>query len=85
MRLAWRDGIKLGGGSDTSASALDWSLALYLRPALNDAEIAAVLRLHPHGQIGGRKLRGRDADRRIEKILAELPLRSYPLVAAAFW
>lgn len=75
LRNAWDNGTKLGGGGDTSASALDWSLAQYLRQHLDDGEIAAVLRHHLHGQIGGGKLRGAAAERRIEKLLAELPIR----------
>ena len=75
LREAWDHGTKLGSGGDTSASGLDWSLALYLRPHLEDGEIAAVLRLHRHGQIGGGKIKGAAANQRIEKILAALPIR----------
>ena len=75
LRDAWENGTKIGSGGDTSASGLDWSLARYLRPYLDDSDIAAVLRLHPHGQIGGGKLKGKAAERRIENILAELPIR----------
>ena len=78
LRDAWEKGTKLGKGADASASALDWSLALYLRPNLDDGDIAAVLRAHPHGQIGGGKLKGQAAERRIEKILAELPSKPSP-------
>ena len=75
LRDAWENGTKLGGGADTSASALDWGLAFYLRRqhALVDGDIVVVLRRHPHGQIGGGKLKGRDAERRIDRIIADLP------------
>jgi predicted P-loop ATPase len=69
LRAAWRDGAKLGKGKDTTASGLEMSLALYLARHLADDDLESVLRLYPYGQIGGGKISGRNADRRIGKLL----------------
>jgi predicted P-loop ATPase len=73
LAAAWASGAKIGHGTDITASALDWSLAQHLRPFLRDSDIAAVLRVYPFGQIGSGKLKGRQAESRIERLLAELP------------
>jgi hypothetical protein len=70
---AWDAGVKIGPGSDDSASGRDFSLAVWLKRAgVTEAAIAALLRRYPHGQIGSGKLRGRLASRRIARILADL-------------
>lgn len=70
LRRAWEEGVKLGNGGDTSASALDAALAAYLARHLSDPELAEVLRRHRFGQIGGGKLSGKAADRRVGRLLA---------------
>ena len=71
LKHAWETGAKLGPGGDASAVGLDFSLARYLRRHLDDADLEAVLRAHPHGQIGTASSREgrRPADR---AILAEI-------------
>ncbi len=55
---------------DTTASGLDWSLAIALGKAgVEEQEIARVLSHYTHGQIGSGKLRGRQVERRLGKLL----------------
>jgi hypothetical protein len=75
LRRAWETGEKIGPGSDRSASGLEFSLARYLRPHLDDSDLEAVLRVYPYGQIAPGKLKGTAADRRIQRILEELGAR----------
>ena len=69
LAAAWHDGKKPDRGSDTSASGLDWSLALYLAGRLDDEALAVVLKLYPHGQIGKGILKGGQAERRLGELL----------------
>ena len=70
---AWDSGVKIGPGADDSASGRDFSLAVWLKRAgVAEAEIAALLRRYPHGQIGRASSSGRRASRRIARILADL-------------
>lgn len=72
LRAAWLTGTKLGRGGDTSASGMECSIALYLaRLGYDDEMIELALRHYPYGQIGGGKLNGRNAERRIERLLRE--------------
>jgi putative DNA primase/helicase len=72
LRKAWNTGEKLGGGGDDSRSAHDFALAVYLaRRGVDPASIEAVLRVWPHGQIGGGALAGVNARRRIDRLLRE--------------
>ena len=66
---AWHNGTKLTGGKDTTASGLDFSLVIYLSSKLADEDIERALYAYPHGQIGNGTLKGRDADKRIQKLL----------------
>ncbi len=69
LAAAWEHGRKLGGGGDTSASGLDYSLAIHLAHDLDDDELAVVLARHPHGQIGNGTLNGEAAERRLDQLL----------------
>ena len=71
LRACWTQGKKLGRGRDTSASGLDFSLALYLSRHLDDHDLEEALRAFPFGQIGGGKLTGKAKHRRLEKLLEE--------------
>ena len=69
---SWSSGAKLGGGADTSASGLDFGLMAHLaRRGRDDELIRLAIRHYPHGQIGGGKLSGWNAERRIEGLLRE--------------
>ncbi|HEX2526760.1 MAG TPA: hypothetical protein VHL31_10755 [Geminicoccus sp.] len=69
LAAAWREGTKIGPGSDASASGLDLSLAVTLhRAGLPWGDIARTLRLYPHGQIGSGNLQAQDATRRLIRI-----------------
>lgn len=77
LRHAWDDGTKLGRGRDDSRSGKDFALAARLRlRGFGDAEIAEALQLFPHGQTGSGALTGAALDRRIERILKDLPSRT---------
>lgn len=71
LRAAWHSGVKIGPqGKDHSASGRDFSLTIYLAERLlSDDDIAAVLRAYPHGQIGSGTLAGKNAERRLDKLL----------------
>jgi hypothetical protein len=61
-------GVKRGG--DTTASGLDASLALALhRRGCSQDEIEGVLRTYKHGQVGGGKLTGKMAERRLQRLI----------------
>jgi predicted P-loop ATPase len=69
---SWARGTKLTKGKDASASGLEFSLLNYLAFAEHDDEqIELAIRHYPHGQIGGGKLKGGNADRRLKKLLRE--------------
>jgi predicted P-loop ATPase len=69
---SWAKGTKLTKGKDASASGLEFSLAVYLAWREHDEElIELAVRHYPHGQIGGGKLTGGNAARRLEKLLKE--------------
>lgn len=70
---AWATGAKIGPGADDSGSGRDFSLAVWLAEnGVPDAEIAATLRLYPHGQIGSGRIQGQRASRRIGRIITGL-------------
>jgi predicted P-loop ATPase len=70
LREAWASGRKLGSGGDSSRSGKDFSLVLYLaRSGWTNELIELALRHYPHGQIGSDALKGRNAERRLEKLL----------------
>jgi hypothetical protein len=55
---------------DTTASGLDWSMAIALgKVGVAEQEIARVLSHYPHGQIGSGKLRGGQVARRLGQLL----------------
>jgi hypothetical protein len=67
---AWKNGTKIGGGADDSASGHDFALATYLGwNRVDPVTIEATVREWPHGQIGSGKLTGKEADRQIERLL----------------
>jgi hypothetical protein len=69
---SWARGTKLTKGKDASASGLEFSLVVYLAWREHDDDlIELAVRHYPHGQIGGGKLTGGNAARRLEKLLKE--------------
>jgi RecA-family ATPase len=78
LRRAWETGEKIGPGSDTSASGLEFSLARHLRRHLDDVDLETTLQLYPHGQIASGKLKGDAAERRIRRILDDVGPRPEP-------
>jgi hypothetical protein len=72
LRAAWASGEKLTKGRDATASGKDFSLLVHLaRREHDDEQIELALRHYQHGQIGSGELAGRNADRRIRKLLQE--------------
>jgi predicted P-loop ATPase len=69
---SWAKGAKLTKGRDASAKGLEFSLVVYLAWREHDDDlIELAVRHYPHGQIGGGKLTGGNADRRLDKLLEE--------------